>query len=135
MKKSKIALLNLATIIVVALGFAGLVFWNEIGTGLLGESLGKIWGKIFFGVWVFSLGFLSLEFWEKSKEKGGNDTKVPASDQIGMVGYCKTKLMPSGIIVIGEKEITGISELGPMEEGSKVKVVGKSGSYYKVEMV
>jgi membrane-bound ClpP family serine protease len=118
------------------LGFAAIVPFKIHGAEILGDSLAKIYYKIFLFIWVACLAGLALpNAVEKFKEVKKNSSKESVEDLIGLEGMTKTCLKPTGKVGISDKEITCSSDFGFIDVGERVKVIGKHGNYYKVQKV
>ena len=58
---------------------------------------------------------------------------VRIADQIGQVGIAKTKMYPSGIVIINEQRFDAVSKGFPIEAGEQVKVVSVEGNRLHVQ--
>jgi membrane-bound serine protease (ClpP class) len=58
---------------------------------------------------------------------------VQVADQIGKIGIAKTKMYPSGIVVIDDQRFDAVSKGFPIEEGETVRVVSVQGNRLHVQ--
>lgn len=56
-----------------------------------------------------------------------------ADDLIGQLGVAKTKMLPSGIVIINHQKFDAVSDGFPIEEGQAIKVVAIRGNHIYVE--
>jgi len=58
---------------------------------------------------------------------------VRVADQIGKIGVAKTKMYPSGIVIIDDQKFAAVTKGFPIEAGESVKVVSVKGNRLHVQ--
>lgn len=106
-------------------------FTAGVGMYFLIKHLGKV--PIFGRLVLQDVGSGGEEEEEEFLSAMGEETGAPA--RVGEAGVAQTDLRPAGRILIGERLVDAVAEIGYIRAGTKIKVVSVSGSRVGVEVV